>query len=926
VEVLASVRWAHAGRALPVYLRSDHLQQGLQPGAVEALGRALEGLRSQRVWLAQGRRLERRPFTLPLNLHTLDARSQGLLQETRGRCQELFEQAESQGGLCLEHVDTSLSVPWFERVRPDILIGRTARLRGLFSNLSEKVEARPRLLIAVDAEPHEAWQRLPPGVSLLSLREDVSRPEILGRFLEVLLSDSSLSDAFFETGVKDVAQARLVTDPKGNHSLRMSSALAGVLDDALSRAAESPTSSPASRIPARPARRPGTSRGGSLAGGAATPPPARGLQNILSEAPYFAGHESLSEAARHRVELEAVPPASGQDAEDASPEPLLTPEPEETLAGEDALPTAPQPLPRQERRVDLRLERLEDSPLLAGGLPAVEFQWVGPRVALRQSGRYRLRVQIGLPLPGSIMVGVPPPIDPLLPPPKDAQGHELEVVVYPLDFTLEGASQQKLLLPLTGASAALHFALKAPSTLGAARLRVGVYLRNHLLQSFLVSATVEVEEREVPGPSAALSAGLELARSASFQNLNALTPRALCIGVNEDPSGGTHTFMVKGTDAATFRLTEAFLSTQVAEFRRILAWAALDEAGGPRFPSRPLPGQPPSPAFHEVVRQLADWGGQVHHALFERASPKMQEALRAVANGADGILQIVRHDTNFVFPWAAVYDFRRPEAIEGAPPPRVCTGFSQTSEGAITPCGHRRQDAVYCARGFWGLRHRVEQVLSPYAEDAVQEISHSDEHPRIELAVGTEDHHTRKLQQTLRERFGPSLREVTGTDALLDLLWNPRTRPSQLIVMGHLETRPIAGEPQGPRLVLPSRERWLRAAAVADRTIDDRGWDQPRPLVFLMACSAAATQLSTPNDLLLALARAGAAAVIGTECIIFSGMASRFADEVTDALWRHRPLADAVNDFRANLLREGNPLAFAFTVYGDAELTLKGVA
>src|SRR6185369_11843804 len=102
---------------------------------------------------------------------------------------------------------------------------------------------------------------------------------------------------------------------------------------------------------------------------------------------------------------------------------------------------------------------------------------------LEAGALYRLRVHIGNRLPESLVVGPQPPLDPLLPK-TDALGYALEVVVQAKDFAIVGDRTRQLFLPQFGGSAPVSFSVRAPRSLGSAALRVHVYYRNHLLQSY----------------------------------------------------------------------------------------------------------------------------------------------------------------------------------------------------------------------------------------------------------------------------------------------------------------------------------------------------------------------------------------------------------------------------------------------------------
>jgi hypothetical protein len=208
--------------------------------------------------------------------------------------------------------------------------------------------------------------------------------------------------------------------------------------------------------------------------------------------------------------------------------------------------------------------------------------------------------------------------------------------------------------------------------------------------------------------------------------------------------------------------------------------------------------------------------------------------------------------------------------------------------------------------------------------------------PGVMLATGLGDASAAQLATDLGSKLGAELAVLGKDDDLLDLLWDPARRPAVLVVLGHLETRERSGEPRGPRIVLLPKStwpppgkvpdvHWLMPAALSEMVQDRGRWtDDPRTLVLLMACSSAATEVGTVNDLVTTLAPVGVAAVVGTETPVFSKLAARFAQEVTLAMWSDgtRTLGEAVQAFNRTLIRSGNPLAFAFTCVGNADLTL----
>lgn len=590
----------------------------------------------------------------------------------------------------------------------------------------------------------------------------------------------------------------------------------------------------------------------------------------------------------------------------------------------------------QERRVDVTLWRQERSQL--------KDLLVRPEQTLRPGARYGLRIQIGRLSPLSLVVGKVPPLDPLLPPLEHEKGHFLQVAVYGLDFTLASPLLRNISLPPLGASDKALFTVVAPERPGPARLRICVYYGlppsatlleiaegeryNYLLQSFLLTTLVEPEERTA-GPGEILTAvRLELSRTSRFSNLDEIRPRFISLGVNQGPDG-SHTLHVKrGDGGGAIHFTDAVMQGALIRFRQSLEHATWNDRGdGPRFPhARAGTGGD----FDAAIRSFARAGHELHDALWRRSRP-LQPLLRDVIRTSDQILQIVRFDENYLFPWSILYDFAEPPDIVGAPEPEVCRGFTRVhADGrpfscreCLDRCLHPDKSEAFCVYGFWGTRHQVEQVLHTplQRQDAITRLSPI-ERGRVCVAVGLDQGIASNLFPELKARLGDGwARElVPGTDLLTEL-WSDGNRPAILLLLGHYETQMIPGQERGARISLPG-QRWLLPGGILQKTKDLDRWKPPHPLVLLAACESAQADLSTLTGFLGAFADAGAAAVVGTEATVFEGLASRFGREITAVLLRDRTLGEAVLELRRQLLLEKNPLGFVFTPYGDAGLTV----
>jgi hypothetical protein len=890
---------------------------------------AVEGLlpadvdreRIQIIRLARQKWGSRPPFRLPLRVLTVGTRCFSALQGLRSTPWYVQSPQAQAHGLQVELTDPTQVPQALRQKAPDVVVVDEESVDGVLRSIGKlpgAAKTGPRLVVFIDTAANELYLAtlpLPPGASLLWLAPvpGTEAAEFLEEFFYSLFHDFPLHEAMKSAMRRTAAflarPALLVADPRSNQDLRMSDALAQLHDDTFTLSQ--------------------TIAQGDLAAfftrlGAEAP---EELRSTLRGA--FALSSPIQEATEHTRGLKfnfqretwgLVPLA---DAEAALARARAAEDSvKAALASVLSNPNYVEMIQKhQDRRVDVALEQLDPDSSV--------YEAVNPNYQLSQGAPYRLRVHVGGRSPDSLMVGETPPLDPLLPEPEGQPGHTLEVVVFEKDFVLLSPRVQSLYLPPLRGSQPVYFAILAPRR-DTAELRIGLYHKNHLLQSFVLEAKIGAGEY-VSGDARQVQVRLNFSRTARFTNLPELAPRDLGIGVNQDQGGGTHSFMFKrGNEALPVHLTESVVRDQVQKFRQILQEATFDAQGGARFATYPEPGTPPSPDFAEVIRQLADLGNELYQAVFIRAPKPMQTELRAVAGNVDTTIQVVRHDPNFAFPWPILYDFQLPQKIAGAQPPPVCMGGANNGEGNRTPgngsvkrCSHGPRDKVYCIYGFWGIRHRVEQLvaLGGSLEDAVEKIQPNPQ-AGVCLAVGTSDEHTTKMATELRAQLGTAVAELGPGNDLLDLLWQPQSRPAVLIVLGHLETATIFGEPEGPRIVLVPKQQWLQATPITNRQINDGDWEQPRTLVLLMACGSGATDITTLNDLMTALTSVGAAAVIGTECAAFSRLVSRFAQEVTLDVWKGASLGEAVKAFNRRLVQAGNPLAFVFNYIGDADLTI----
>lgn len=917
---------------LPVFVEAPPGRSSVPVEAwVDMVEAILQGIDPDRFQLLRlpTRHWQSRPlFRLPLRILAIDRIAEDALQPLRNASWYQDPEVRSHG----LRLDSLESRPLRHVLRShayDIVIVDAQNAPYLLQSLSRffpRGEHRPRLLIVLEDGTEMPLEErslpLPVDASLLRVPSDGPwEGSFLEQFLYGIIHDYPLHEAvkaaWRSTSGRLPRQPRLVADPRSNQALRMADSVQQLRNDA--------------EEADRTARHLDVDTALHELGEAAEP-----IAPFLRSA--IVGNEQIrsrinsvqwTEASFERESLGLVPLARAEADLKRAQQDLYHMQGRLVSAVREPA-VAKWASDRQERRVDVELHEAASRRAVDAGRPLIP------------GGEYLLRVRVGRPGRDSLVRGEVPSLDQILErlaPGED--GHSLEVALFEKAFRTGSPRVQRLFLPRIGESDTLEFSVLAPRRRGRRDLRIAIYHRNHMLQSFRLDADIGA----VTAPSGArrVEVRLDFSRTESFTNIDDFYPRALTVGLNENRGGHTHSFMMKKDSAAhPLRVTEGRIDSVLKRFRALLEEITFRSDGESRFLPDPPEGAQ-SEEFQNAMRDLADLGHELFQLLTGTVKGPMLDQLRRLRDQSDETIQIVRFDPNLVFPWGLVYDYPLPRAMKGSEPRRLCMGTPIPELGPAKPsarrkgCPHNPGHDVYCIEGFWGVRHRIEQLLDLGTDHPTNTVNHV-VRPRacagVQVAVGIEDDYGQELQDALQRELGTSVSVTDAADDLLSQLWDPARRPAVLIILGHLETEEKDDEPLTPRILLVPRSRlnggpvpedkWLTADAVSELAFDPGRWgEQPHSIVLLMACGTAATDVSTLNNLALSLAPAGPAAVVGTECAVFSGLAERFAREVTLDLWRgtHR-LGAAVQAFNRSLLRAGNPLAFAFACYGNADLYL----
>ena len=579
------------------------------------------------------------------------------------------------------------------------------------------------------------------------------------------------------------------------------------------------------------------------------------------------------------------------------------------------------------RKVEVTLDEQDDM---------LRFFSLNQEATLKHNGTYRLNVVIGQPRANSLMVGKIAPIDPLLPDPEDKKGHSIDVVVFPKDFTLNSPSLQTIYLPLLGGSEEAEFLLKAPAAGGVACLRIGVFHRNVLLQSFLLEAGMGENYKQH------LSVTLDIANSEKFNNLDELKERALFIGVNGNPDSTHSIFFKKEEVAVEVSGLNQFNIKQAQETFCTLIQEIYGDAGNPKYDPDAPAGTPFKASFYEDIRKLARFGESYYNEFFEGTRTALGKKLKEFRELSDQDITIARHQMEFAFPWAAIYDYGAPAVRAGGADYPVCTGqpfdpvthkefYDENWKG----CPHNPHYKCYCTSGFWGIRHRIEELLCTDAPVNAKVNLDFTANKNIILSKNFSNNYSTALDNAMM-KLPASITEITYDKDLFKLLWDKQTRPLALIVLGHLETNTFTGEPAYPRIItfpqhtwpknqgLIPEDKWIFQQLIQRKIITEDSWDEdPLPLVFLINCSSLMMHFNSLDSISRAFHNAGATAVIGTEGTIHASIGTRFLAEVLNDIYNNnKELGEAIQQFNKNMFASGAPVAFIFTCFGNSNIKL----
>ncbi len=543
--------------------------------------------------------------------------------------------------------------------------------------------------------------------------------------------------------------------------------------------------------------------------------------------------------------------------------------------------------------------------------------------SLARQKPYWVQLHIGPLLRESIIVA-PRPIDPDLPPIPD-EGLLLRVKLFSRDFDIENSNGELRLLK-TGATDRLHFAVAPREQSSDARLRAAVYYKNNLVQSIMLHARVDDQEMKLGRGKRANWAEVEYSLSEDWADVTQLQPRAVSILANESPDG-SHMIGVVGTPTeGTLEIGRDKMAEAVTAFRDKLIGICMDDQKRYRYRADNTGDQD---KFIEDLKTLAYVGNALFRSVFYRDETIdfTRELRQALAGSPSAVIQIARLSTDFVFPWAGIYD-RRLEIDRGKN--QVCLEplkqtTAQAALAACSNCSHGEDRNVICLAGFWGLRHIVEQPLGIVKKDAkpvstVREIKASGQvQASVNVYVGDDF----KLRPAHQDWLINQIKRKNGAPTLADELKEVKAGLPQSKHLCYFYCHGGADEKSlNPWLTVGKDERLVPADLFSIGLEEDWRFSNVRPLVFINACHSIEFTPEALSAFLPEWTTAGASGVIGTEISIFEPLAVEFGQGLIEAFLNGEPIGQAVQRLRWQLLLKRNVLGLVYTPYCYADLRL----
>jgi hypothetical protein len=555
---------------------------------------------------------------------------------------------------------------------------------------------------------------------------------------------------------------------------------------------------------------------------------------------------------------------------------------------------------------------------------------------------------------------------------KEKLGVWLEVGVTGIDVDVLGDPVQTVWFPAVGETTLATFAIRPRAETaipGVARLRITVFYRNNVVQSFLVAAALTTVRGDV---KRALAKALTVESKAvrddagyiARQEYSALDPnrvstlphRTLSIVANE--SAGQEVFSVKGTDFFSTTTNEN-VRTHVEALRAALT--AASHGGVPeeyRFDDQNAGKES---ELLGLLWDVASRGFELWTLIMPKEADR-EEVRKLLGDG--GVVTAAHMDLRDVVPWSLIYDrevkvqdkYSPNWADEHAPVYEVdralCPVTLPNVDGTMRPveCGTdpkcvlhaqslaARQAAgrtvlpttAICPRRFWGFMHLIEvpvqqKSTAPAPTRPVQQVVQAEAPVHVVAAFNEHvklapDHRQRIEGVATTAKAALTASKRAPRDALIQTL--QQVQPDLVYLYCHAWLNTLQ-KPKDAHANLDFGKRLDTDIAFAANFTGPE-WAHA-PVVFLNGCATVGFTPAAPSEFVTQFIQGrNASAVIGTEVTVWAELADEVGWKFCEGFLDGKKNAGAtLLAIRRQLLHKYNPLGLVYTLYGNASVRLQ---
>jgi hypothetical protein len=525
--------------------------------------------------------------------------------------------------------------------------------------------------------------------------------------------------------------------------------------------------------------------------------------------------------------------------------------------------------------------------------------------------KYTFLVDVGAPSLVSNLVDAKPIPEWYLEPFYEEGGVDLRICLFSEQFRLDNDSQL-LRLPRFGPSEPVAFEVQAPFKPGSARLRAGLYHRQNLLQSILVTAQI------TSAPEANLEKGnyaeIEFSLADRLQAREDLPKRALNVLVNQTPEG-THTFAILGENIK--KQFSIFGGDEVKLARQALLsiCSTTDKRGNLEYSYRDDDNSGDEAKLVADLKRLAYWGWKLYcRLIMEPPNDEFESRLETVLKQPSNIQVASTTSARYVYPWSIVYD----KPLVSSPKNNICpealnilrnggpAGYLENISCPGNGCPSAEDRNAICPFRFWGFKHSIEQP--PNWGEILTEISIAGD-PKC--CIGAHSALSGSQHRKEIERCCNILADYQESKD--DIAVSLASAAPHLVYFychgGRTLSAPWLGVGNDEHIESSDFKAW------------NVRWPQTRPLVFINGCH---TVDLSPDDLLdfvTVFRWTRASGVIGTEIAIPVSLAREFGREFLQRFLSGPYTVNQVMRWlRLRLLEKYNLLGLAYTPYCYGEL------